>query len=120
MRQDWLSDLRDWTRSLREDKMVGRREGRKEKVKVLVTQSCSLFATPWTIALRAPLFMKFSRLKHWRGQPFPYSGDLPKPGIELGSLALQADCLPYEPPGKPKEGRGEDKIPSQVSGWSKN
>ena len=31
MRQDWLSDLRDWTRSLREDKMVGRRKGGQER-----------------------------------------------------------------------------------------
>ena len=28
-------------------------------------------------------------------------GDLPNPGIELRSLALQADSLPFEPPEKP-------------------
>ena len=28
-------------------------------------------------------------------------GDLPDPGIEPGSPALQADALPSEPPGKP-------------------
>ena len=33
--------------------------------------------------------------------PFPYAGDLPNPGIEPRSLALQADSLPSEPPGKP-------------------
>ena len=33
--------------------------------------------------------------------PFPSSGNLPKPGIERRSPALQADSLPYEPPGKP-------------------
>ena len=27
-------------------------------------------------------------------------GDLPNPGIEPRSLALQADSLPFEPPGK--------------------
>ena len=27
--------------------------------------------------------------------------DLPSPGIEPGSPALQADSLPFEPPGKP-------------------
>ena len=27
-------------------------------------------------------------------------GDLPDPGIEPGALALQADSLPSEPPGK--------------------
>ena len=31
-----------------------------------------------------------------------FSRDLPNPGIELRSLALQADSLPAEPPGKPK------------------
>ena len=35
--------------------------------------------------------------------PFPSPGDLPDPGIEPRSLALQADSLPSEPPGKPKE-----------------
>ena len=31
----------------------------------------------------------------------PFSGDLPDPGIEPGSPALQADSLLPEPPGKP-------------------
>ena len=30
-----------------------------------------------------------------------FSRDLPDPGIEPGSPALQADALPSEPPGKP-------------------
>ena len=29
-----------------------------------------LFATPWTVASRAPLFMEFSRQEYWRGLPF--------------------------------------------------
>ena len=33
------------------------------------------------------------------GLPFPSPGDLPEPGIKPGSLALQADALPSEPPG---------------------
>ena len=32
---------------------------------------------------------------------FPFSEDLPNPGIEPRSPALQADSLPAEPPGKP-------------------
>ena len=36
------------------------------------------------------------------GLPFPSPGDLPDPGIEPGSPALQADALPSEPPGKPQ------------------
>ena len=57
-----------------------------------------LFATPWTVAHQAPLSMGFSRQQLWNGLPFPSPGDLPDPGIEHGSSALQADSLPSEPP----------------------
>ena len=60
-----------------------------------------LFATPWTVAYKAPLSMEFSRQEYWSGLPFPSPGDLPNPGIKPGSPALQADALPSEPPGKP-------------------
>ena len=60
-----------------------------------------LFATLWTVALQAPLFMGFSRQEYWSGLSFPSPGDLPNPGIEPGSPALQADALSSEPPGKP-------------------
>ena len=60
-----------------------------------------LFATPWTVALQAPLSMGFFRQEYWSGLPFPSPGDLPNPGIEPGSPALQADALSSEPPGKP-------------------
>ena len=43
--------------------------------------------------------MGFSWPEYWSGLPFPSSGDLPNPGIEPGSLALQADALPPEPSG---------------------
>ena len=46
--------------------------------------------------------MGFSRPEYWSGEPFSSSGDLPNPGIELRSPALQADSLPAEPQGKPK------------------
>ena len=45
--------------------------------------------------------MKLSRQEYWSGLPFPSPGDLPLPGIETWSLALQADSLPFELPGKP-------------------
>ena len=61
------------------------------------------FATPWTVALQAPLSMGFSRQEYWSGLPFPSPGDLPNPGIEPGPPAFQADTLTSEPPGKPKE-----------------
>ena len=45
--------------------------------------------------------MGFSRQEFWNGLPFPSPGDLPDPEIEPRSLALQADALLSEPPGKP-------------------
>jgi len=45
--------------------------------------------------------MGFSRQGYWSGLPFPSPGYLPDPGIEPRSLALQADSLPIELPGKP-------------------
>ena len=42
-----------------------------------------LFATSWPVALQAPLSMEFSRQEYWSGLPFPPSGDLPHPGLEL-------------------------------------
>ena len=45
--------------------------------------------------------MEFSRPECRSGQPFPPPGDLPNPGMEPRSPALQADSLPAEPPGKP-------------------
>ena len=64
-------------------------------------QSCLTLVTPWTAARQAPLSMGLSRQAHWSGQPCPSPGDLPNPGIELTSPALQVDSLPTEPPGKP-------------------
>ena len=45
--------------------------------------------------------VKQSSSEYWSGLPFPSPGDLPDPGINPGSPALQADALPSEPPGKP-------------------
>ena len=60
-----------------------------------------LFVTPWIVAYQAPLSMGFSRQEYWSGLPFPSPGDLPNPGMDPGSPALQTDVLPAEPPGKP-------------------
>ena len=58
--------------------------------------------TPWIVSHQAPLSMGFSRQEYWSGLPFTSPGDLPNPGIEPGSPALQADSLPSgKPPGKP-------------------
>ena len=56
---------------------------------------------PRTAAYQAPPSMGFSRQEYWHGLPFPSPGDLPVPGIEPRSPALQTDALPSEPPGKP-------------------
>jgi len=47
--------------------------------------------------------MGFSRQEYWSGLPFPSPGDLPNPGIEPGSPALQADALTSEPPAKSQD-----------------
>ena len=65
----------------------------------------------------------FSRPELWSGWPFPSPGNLPDPGIEPRSPALQADSLPAEPPGKPKNtGVGslsllQQIFPTQGSNW---
>ena len=59
-----------------------------------------LFATLWTVVHQTPLSMGFSRQEYWSGLPRCPPGDLPDPGIEPRSSALQADSLPSEPPGK--------------------
>ena len=53
------------------------------KVKVLVAQFCPILCGAITVG------------------PFPSPEDLPHPGIETGSSALQADSLPLEPPRNP-------------------
>ena len=54
----------------------------------------------WIVANQIPLSVAFFR-KYWNGFTFPHPEDLPDPRVEPGSSALQADFLPYEPPGKP-------------------
>ena len=70
------------------------------KVKVKSLSRVRLFATPWTVAYQAPRSMGFSRQEYRSGLPFPSPGDLPNPGIEPGSPALQVDSLPTELLGK--------------------
>ena len=64
--------------------------------------SNQLFVTPWTVACQASLSMGFSRQEYWTGLPFPSLGDLSDSRTEPASPALQADSLPFEPPGKPR------------------
>ena len=43
-----------------------------------------------------PLSMGFSRQEYWRGLSFPSPEDIPDPGIEPWSPALESDSLPSE------------------------
>ena len=72
-----------------------------ERVKLL--SHVWLFATPWTIALQTPLFMEFSKQEYWSGVPFPSTGDIPDPGIEPESPALQVGCYCLRHQGSPGE-----------------
>ena len=67
-----------------------------------VTQSCPTLCDPRTVAHQAPPSMGFSRQEYWSRLPFPSPGDIPDPGIEPRSPALQADALTSELPGKPQ------------------
>jgi len=49
-----------------------------------------LFATLWTVALQAPLYMGFSMQEYWSGLPCPPPEDLPNPGIKTASLTSPA------------------------------
>ena len=70
---------------------------------MLVDKLCLTLCDPWTIACQATLSMEFSRQEYWSGLPFLSPDYLPDPETEPGSPAWQADSLPSEPPGKPKE-----------------
>ena len=75
----------------------------------LVAKSCLTFVTQWIVAHQAAPSMGFSRQGHWSGLPFPSPRDLPGPGIEPGSPALQADSLLTELWGKPLRWRQREK-----------
>ena len=69
----------------------------------LVSRSCPILVTPWTVAHQAPLSVGFPRQEYWNGLPFPSPGYLPDQGIEPKSPALQADFfLPSELQGIPE------------------
>ena len=68
----------------------------------LVTKSRPTPATSWRYIAR----QGFPRKAYWSGWPFPSPGDLPEPGIEPRSPALQADSFLIEPPGNPLSMQG--------------
>ena len=60
-----------------------------------VAQSCPTLCNPLDCTHQAPLSMGFSRQEYWSGLPLPSPGDLPDPGIEPRSPALQADAFNF-------------------------
>ena len=58
-------------------------------------------------------FVEFPRPEYWSGKPFTSPVDLPNPGNEPRSTALQAYSLPIEAEGNPKNiGVGENESES--------
>ena len=70
---------------------------RHTKGKVKVTQSCPTLCNPMDFTVHGILQ---ARIMEWVA--FPISRDLPNPRIKPRSPTLQADSLPAEPQGKPK------------------
>ena len=68
-----------------------------------------------SVACQAQLSMRFFRQEYWSVFAFPSPGDLPDPGIESGSSALQSDSLLTELLGKPLKSDREKKQEKSVS-----
>ena len=90
----------EWENKLLQLKLETRHSSPKTQsahtVKVKLAQLCPTLCDPWTVQP-----MHFSRPEYWSEPPFSSPGDLPNPGIETRSPALQVDSSPAEPPGKP-------------------
>ena len=71
--------------------------GQNQYLRKVCVCVCSLrLCNPMDCSPQAALSMGFSRQEYWNGLPFPSPGDLPDPGIEPRSPALQADGLTSE------------------------
>ena len=68
--------------------------------KVLIAQLCLTLCNPMSCNLPDCPWNSPGK-EYWSGLPCPFPGDLPDPGIKLGSSALRADSSPFEPAGKP-------------------
>ena len=66
-----------------------------------VAQSCPTLCDPVDCSLPGSSVHGILQIRIRSGLPFPSPGDLPDPGIEPRSPALQTDALPSEPPRKP-------------------
>ena len=66
-----------------------------------VAQSCPTLCNPMDYSPPGSSVHGILQAKILEGQPFPSLRDLPDPGVELRSPALQEDSLPSDPPWKP-------------------
>ena len=64
--------------------------------------------------------MEFSRLEYWSGLSFLSPGYLPNSGIKLGPPASQADSLPSQLLGKPREYSSNDYLNEQAMDKEQN
>ena len=81
--------------------LVSKSKSMIKRVLCLITQSRLTLCNPMDYSLPASSVHGFLQQENWSGQLFPSPGDLPNPGIEPRSPALQADSLTSEPPVKP-------------------
>ena len=84
-------------------------------IDILVLSRVWLFATSYTVACQAPLFMGFSRQDYWSELPFPSPGHLLNPGIEPAFPTLASGFFSTELPGKP--GRDVLSKTSRATSW---
>ena len=73
----------------------------KVKSESEVAQSCLTLCDPMDFSLPGSSVHGILQARILEWLPFPSPGDLPDPGIEPGSPAMEADALLSEPPGKP-------------------
>ena len=68
---------------------------------MLVAQLCLILCDLMDYSTPSSSFHGILQARILEWLPFPSPGDLPNPGMEHESPALQADSLPSELPGKP-------------------
>ena len=71
-------------------------------MKVLVAQSCPTFLWPMDCSWPGLSVHEILQARILAWAAIPFSRNLPDPGIEPRSPALQVNSLPSEPPRKPK------------------
>ena len=63
----------------------------------MLTAQWGLFTSPGTVAVQAPLSMRFPRQGYWSGLSLPSPKDFPHPGIEPRAPTLGGGFFTPEP-----------------------